>query len=152
MKITGRYAMLNIKSVIAEIERRAENKFFMGDVKDTRLYELIGSKNFGHWGDSRYWVFNIAYYKEHMLNCYLEMNDCKWGQWAEDYFLRMSRQYRHDDRFIFRFRTQVLFNGITGMRTSQDLKAGKYRQDSFGQRVKWCVRQVMRWLFPKFWF
>lgn len=152
MKITGRYAMLNINSVISEIERRADDKVFMGDVKDTRLYELVGSKNFGRWGDSRYWVFNISYYKENMLDCYLQMDDSVWGKWAEDFFLHLSREYRHDDRFIFRFRTQVLFNGITGMRTSEDLKAGRYRQDSIGQRIKWCVRQVMRWLFPNFWF
>ena len=152
LKITGRYAMLNINSMIKEIERRADNKVFMGDVKDTQLYEKIGSKNFGHWGDSRYWVSRIDYYKENLLDCYMDMNDCKWGKWAEDYFLRMSREKRHDSRFIFRFRTQVLFNGITGMRTSEDLKAGKYRQDSFSQRVKWSIRQLMRWLFPHFWF
>ena len=97
-------------------------------------------------------MFNISYYKENMLDCYLQMDDSVWGKWAEDFFLHLSREYRHDDRFIFRFRTQVLFNGITGMRTSEDLKAGRYRQDSIGQRIKWCIRQVMRWLFPNFWF
>lgn len=144
--------MLNIKSIISEVKKRAENKVFMGDIKDTRLYEIIGSDNFGHWGDSRYWVFNIDYYKKHMLNCYMDMNDCVWGKWAEDYLLHFARKYRHDNRFIFRFRTQVLFNGITGMRTSEDLNAGRYRQDSIGQKIKWSIRQIMRWLFPFFWF
>lgn len=152
MKITGRYAMLNINSVIKEIERRASNKVFMGDVKDTKLYELIGSKNYGRWGDSRYWVFDVQYYKDNMLDCYQEMDDSTLGMWAEDYFLKMSRKYRKDDRFIFRFRTQVLFNGITGMRTSADLAAGRYRQDSFSQRVKYVVRSILRRLFPFIWF
>ena len=152
MKITGRYAMLNITSMIREVERRAEDKVFMGDIKDTDLYKRIGSENFGHWGDSRYWVANVDYYKESLLDCYKEMDDSKWGMWAEDYFLKMARKYRQDNRFIFRFRTQVLFNGITGMRTSEDLRAGKYRQDSVAQRVKWSIRQVMRWIFPNWWF
>ena len=152
MKITGRYAMLNINKVIAEVEKRASDKVFMGDVKDTGIYELIGSKNFGKWGDSRYWVFSIDYYKTNMLDCYMEMDDSKWGMWAEDFFLNMSRMYRKDNRFIFRFKTQVLFNGITGMRTSADLAAGRYRQDSPAQRVKWAVRQCLRWLLPNIWF
>ena len=52
LKITGRYAMVNILTITREIEKRANNKVFMGDIKDTRLYEMIGSKNYGHWGDS----------------------------------------------------------------------------------------------------
>lgn len=152
LKITGRYAMLNINSIIAEVEKRADDKVFMCDVKDTRLYEMIGSKNFGRWGDSRYWVASVDYYLNKMKNCYLEMNDSKWGMWAEDYILNMSHRFRKDGRFIFRFRTQVMFNGITGMRTSSDLAAGKYRQDSFPQRIKWLIRQCLRWILPNIWF
>ena len=152
MKITGRYAMLNINSIIAEVEKRLHDKAFMCDVKDTGLYEMIGSKNFGRWGDSRYWVASVDYYKNNMLDCYLEMNDSKWGMWAEDYILHMSRRYRQDPRFIFRFHTQVMFNGITGMRTSEDLASGKYRQDSISQRFKWLVKQCLRWTLPNIWF
>ena len=155
LKITGRYSMLNILSMIREIERRGENKLFMGDIKDTKIYELIGRKNTdsGQWGDSRFWVTNIDYYVANMMDCYLEMNDCVWGSFAEDYLLRMGKKFRNDNRFIFRFNTQVLFNGMeSGSWTTKDLQSGKHRQDSVGQRMKWCVRQVMRWLFPNWWF
>lgn len=152
LKITGRYAMVNVLTMTREIEKRAVDKVFMGDIKDTRLYEIIGSKNYGHWGDSRFWVCQVKYYKKAMLNCYLEMNDCAEGKWAEHYLLNMARKYRQDKRFIFRFRNQVLFNGITGMRTSEELATGKFRQDSLSIRVKCQVRHLMRVLFPNFWF
>ena len=152
LKITGRYAMVNILTMIKEIEKRAENKVFMGDIKDTDLYKRIGSKNYGHWGDSRFWVAQINYYKEHLLDCYLEMNDCEDGKWAEHYLLHMGRKYRRDNRFIFRFRHQVLFNGITGMRTSAELATGKFRQDRLSIRIKGQIRHFLRILFPNFWF
>ena len=152
LKITGRYAMVNIITIIKEIEKRAKNKVFMGDIKDTNLYKLIGSKTYGHWGDSRFWVAQIEYYKDYLLNCYLEMNDCEDGKWAEHYLLRMARKNKKDNRFIFRFQHQVLFNGITGMKTSAELATGKFRQDSFGMRVKSQIRYILRILFPNFWF
>lgn len=155
MKITGRYAMLNIISMIKEVERRAEDKFFMGDIKDTKVYDMIGRKNTdsGHWGDSRYWVANVEYYKEKLLDCYKEIDDSQWGTWAEDYLLNMGRKYRTDNRFIFRFRTQVFFNGIvSGKWTQEDLKLGKLRQDSLKKKLMSCIRQIMRWIFPNFWF
>ena len=56
LKITGRYSMLNILTIIKEIENRASDKVFMGDVKDTNIYKIVGLKNEGHWGDSRFFV------------------------------------------------------------------------------------------------
>lgn len=152
LKITGRYAMVNIQAIAREIEKRADDKVFMGDIKDTKLYEMIGSKNYGHWGDSRFWVFQVKYYKNQMLDCYLEMDDCTKDKWAEHYLLNMARKYKKDKRFIFRFRNQVLFNGITGMLTSEDLATGKFRQDSLSIKIKCKIRHLMRVLFPNFWF
>lgn len=50
MKITGRYPMLNIREMADEAVRRGSGKVFMGDVKDTRLYELLHVARTGHWG------------------------------------------------------------------------------------------------------
>ena len=152
LKITGRYAMVNIPTMIKEIEKCAEDKVFMGDIKDTNFHKWLGIKTYGHWGDSRFWVAQVDYYKKELLDCYQEMNDCVYGKWAEHYLLRMARKFKADKRFIFRFRNQVLFNGITGMRTSEELATGKYRQDSLSQRMKCQVRHLLRVLFPNFWF
>lgn len=152
LKITGRYAMVNIGEMMREIERRAVDKVFMGDIKDTNLYERIGRKSYGHWGDSRFWAAQVDWYKREMLDCYLEMNDCTDDQWAEHYLLRMARRLKNDPRFIFRFRHQVQFDGITGMLTSADLASGKHRQNSLAARMKNQVRHLMRVLFPNWWF
>lgn len=152
LKITGRYAMVNIRTMIREIERRGANLYFMGDIKDTNLYERIGRTSFGHWGDSRFWVSSVKFYSENIMNCYMEMDDSREGMWAEHYMLRMARSLKHDSKFSWRFRNQVRFNGIAGMLTSRDLASGKYRQDSFSNRVKGELRHILRLLFPSWWF
>lgn len=155
VKITGRYAMLNITSMIREVERRAEDKIFMGDIKNTKIYDILGRKNSdsGHWADSRYWVANVDYYRNNLVDCYKDMDDQIYGRYSEDYLYRMAMKCRNDGRYVFRFRTQVLFNGIeTGTWTLEEIKLGKHRQDSLGRRMKGYVRQVMRWIFPNWWF
>ena len=148
LKITGRYPMLNIKKILAEGERRlkAGNLVFIGDIKDTCVYKLIGKDTLSsHWGDSRFFIAEINYYLNSMVNCYKEMNDYEEGHWAEHYFLRLSREFRHDARFRFRFRTQVRFGGVSGAATNTSY-------DSKANRLKASIRQVGRILFPNIWF
>ena len=80
------------------------------------------------------------------------MDDSQFGKWAEHWLLNFARNNRHNKNYIFRFQNQVIFNGITGMRTSEDLAAGKYRQDSLGNLIKAEFRHVLRVLFPNWWF
>lgn len=156
LKITGRYSMLNIKSIIKEVEKRIGDKniVFMGDIKDTCIYDLIGRKNTcsSHWGDSRFFVASIEFYQHEMIDCYKEMNDYKENQWAEHYFLRLSRNYRKDPRFIFRFRHQVQFDGVSGTISSEDLLLGVGNQNSWSVQIKNKIRRLLRVLFPNVWF
>lgn len=154
LKITGRYSMLNIREMLREIERRCEDKLYMGDIKDTRIYDWMGRKNTcsGHWGDSRFFVSNIDFYKKELIDCYTEMNDYKEGMWAEDYFLRLSRKYRQDKRFIFRFRNQVQFDGVSGTANSSILNKKSLHQNSLRNIAKNKVRHILRLLFPYIWF
>ncbi len=140
--------MLNIKSILAEGERRIRNKnlVFIGDIKDTCIYKIIGRDTLSsHWGDSRFFIAEVNYYRKNMIDCYLEMNDYQPGCWAEHYFLRLSRQYRNDRWFQFRFQTQVRFGGVSGAATNA-------AYDSPINRVKASVRQLGRVLFPNIWF
>jgi hypothetical protein len=154
LKITGRYPMLNVRQIINEVSRRGLHRdiVYMGDIKDTKLYELIGMDTLSsHWGDSRFFMARRDFYAREMIDCYQEMNDYAEGMWAEHYFLNLSRRYRHDSRFIFRFRTQVQFGGIGGTCSSSQI-GGSSGYDSRRNRVKAGVRQVMRILFPYIWF
>lgn len=152
LKITGRYSMLNILKIIKEIERRANDKVFLGDVKDTNIYKMMGLTNEGHWGDSRFWVANVDFYKKNMADCYLSMDDSRYGCWAEHYFLNLSRKYRCDKKFIFRFHHQVQFDGVSGTTTSELLAKGKNRQNTMFNRIKNQIRYMLRFLFPMVWF
>lgn len=148
LKITGRYPMLNINKILAEGERRLKDVplVFIGDIKDTCVYKIIGRDTLSsHWGDSRFFISEIKYYRESMIDCYAQMNDYEPNQWAEHYFLRLSRDFRHDCRFQFRYRTQVRFGGVSGAAHN-----GAY--NSVGNRVKASVRQLGRILFPNIWF
>lgn len=145
LKITGRYPMLNICKMMVEAERRGEGKVFFGDVKDTRLYEILHLNHEGHWGDSRFFVADVAYYREHLSDCYRWMDDNVYGRYAEDWVLQLSRQYRTDKRFCFRFRHQVQFGGRSG--------AAGYREDygSLKKRLSNKGRRLLRVLFPDLW-
>lgn len=152
LKITGRYPMLNIRSIIKEIQRRADDKpiVFMGDIKDTCVYKFIGRDTLSsHWGDSRFFMADIEFYRENLVDCYKEMNDYQTGKWAEDYFLNLSRKYRHDSRFIFRYRTQVRFGGVSGTFSSLNNARG---YNSRFNKIKADIRQIIRLLFPNIWF
>lgn len=148
LKITGRYPMLNVCTILNEIEcTLAKSEIvFMGDIKDTCVYKFIGRDTLSsHWGDSRFFMAKIDYYSKYMINCYAEMNDYEPESWAEHYFLRLSRKFRHDPRFRFRYRTQVRFGGVSGASLNASY-------DSMANRVKASVRQIGRVLFPHIWF
>lgn len=148
LKITGRYPMLNICTILSEIERMLAKSdvVFMGDIKDTCVYKLVGRDTLSsHWGDSRFFMAKTEYYRDCMIDCYAEMNDYEPDSWAEHYFLRHSRKFRHDPRFRFRYRTQVRFGGVSGA-------AANMAYDTKTNRIKACARQLGRFFFPNIWF
>lgn len=152
LKITGRYAMLNITTMIREIYQRASDKVFMGDIKDTNIYQKLGMKHEGHWGDSRFFVANVEFYRNEMADCYLGMDDNNEDSWAEHYFLKLSRKNRKNKHFIFRFYHQVQFDGVSGTLTSDMLAKGINRQNSIFCQIKNKIRYILRNMFPNFWF
>lgn len=149
LKITGRYPMVNIIDIIKEIENRAENKVFFGDIKDTRIYDWIGIRktDSGHWGDSRFFMADVDFYKRNIIDCYKEMNDYN-GHNAENFIYNLSKKYRNDPRFIHRYRTQVRFDGVCGLVT--DSFSESYNSPK--ARIKGQIRQCLRYLFPYIWF
>ena len=150
LKITGRYAMRNICSIIREVERRCENKVFLDDVKDTRIYDLIGRRNTdsGRWADSRYFVADVKYYKENLLELYMQMNDFVYRCDAENTLYKLYQEHKDDSRFLFRFRTQVQFDGQCGHITDTFTEV----YNSPKARLKNIIRQVLRILFPNIYF
>lgn len=147
LKITGRYPMLNIKEMFGEMEKRGRDKVMMCDVKEFMLYEKLRGTSYGsRWGDSRYFLMSVDFYKNHLMDCYKEMDDRIYGKYAEDYIYQLSCKYRKDSRFCFRFRHQVQFGGQSGDAIFDE------RYASFRNQLKNKVRRVLRILFPNVWF
>lgn len=148
--------MLNVVKMLKEVERRFTKRSdlkFIGDVKDTRFYDLIGKKDAlaAHWGESRYFAAELEFWKDNLADCYKEMYDYDWGTWAEFYMLKLSRQYRNDKRLAFRFRTQVAFDGYSGTVSSEEMKQGKGAQNNSAEKRKRVYRQIIRWILPNLW-
>ena len=150
LKITGRYAMLNITKIMYEIEKRMEGKVWLDDVKDTRLHDLIAKKDVysRYWADSRYFVAEINYYKDHFMNIYESMNDYVWRENAEGRLFDLYKENNADKRFLFRFRTQVQFYGKSGHETEGGYGVYGTPKD----KLKNFVRQVLRYLAPYIYF
>ena len=142
--------MSNIIKIIHEVEKRMEGKVWLDDVKDTRLHNLIDKKNAysRYWADSRYFVAEINYYKEHLMNIYEKMNDYVSRENAEGRLFELYKQNKNDKRFLFRFRTQVQFEGKCGYVT--DTWNEVY--GSTKNRRKNQIRQILRYLFPCIYF
>ena len=147
LKITGRYPMLNIREMLGEMEKRGKQKAMMCDIKEFRLYEKLRGTSYGScWGDSRFFLVAVDFYKQHLMNCYKEMDDRTYGKFAEDYLYNLSCKYRKDNRFLFRYRHQVQFGGQSGDAVFDEHYA------SFRNVAKNKLRRILRVLFPNIWF
>lgn len=147
LKITGRYPMQNVKEMLGEMEKRGRDKVAMFDVKEFKLYEKLRGTSYGsRWGDSRYFLMSVDFYRNNLMDCYQEMDDRVYGKYAEDYIYQLSCKYRKDFRFCFRYRHQVQFGGQNGDVVYHE------RFDTFGCRIKNKIRRVLRVLFPNIWF
>ncbi len=147
LKITSRYPMLNIRQMLGEMERRGKNLKMMLDVKEFKLYEKLRGTPYGsRWGDSRFFLMSVDFYRNRLMDCYQDMDDRIYGRYAEDYLYRLSVEYRADKACSFRFRHQVRFGGQSGDACFDE------RYDSLSNRVKNKLRSLLRVLFPNVWF
>ena len=147
LKLTGRYPMLNIREMIGEMERRGKDKVMMFDVKEFKLYEKLRGTSYGsRWGDSRFFLMFVDFYRKYLMNCYQEMDDRTYGKFAEDYIYQLSVKYRKDKACSFRFRHQVQFGGQSGDACFDEHYA------SFKNQCKNKLRRILRILFPNIWF
>lgn len=151
-KLTGRFPVLNLHSLITEVSRRGGEKFlFYGDCKDHKLYEKLGMSINGHVGECRYYGVALDFWDEYMRGQYVKLNDYT-GPLIEDFFLDIMRRTRRLPGVSCRFRTQARFSGSGG----HDLGKGisffySTDHDSFIMKFKHYMHQSFRWLLPWWW-
>lgn len=147
LKITGRYPMLNIRQMLSEMERRGKNKVMMFDVKEFKLYEKLRGTPYGsRWGDSRFFLMSVDFYRTNLMDFYQEMDNRIYDKDPEGCIYRLSVKYRKDNTCCFRFRHQVQFGGQCG--------DAFWHEDSssFKNRARNKLRSLLRILFADVWF
>ncbi len=147
LKITGRYPMLNIRQMLGEMECRGKNLKMMLDVKEFKLYEKLRGTPYGsRWGDSRFFMMSVEFYRKNLMDFYQEMDNRIYDNDPEGCIYRLSVKYRKDKTCSFRFRHQVQFGGQCG--------DASWHEDysSFRIRAKNKLRSLLRVLFPNVWF
>lgn len=147
LKLTGRYPMLNIREMLGEMESRGKDKAMMFDVKEFKLYEKLRGTPYGtRWGDSRFFLMSVDFYRKNLMDFYKEMDNRIYDKDPEGCIYRLSVKYRKDKACCFRFRHQVQFSGQCGEATWQE------DYSSFKNRCKNKLRRLLRILFPNLWF
>lgn len=145
-KITGRYPLLNINDFINEICHRKAKFVFVCDIKDTKIFDLIyKNKDKGHYGESRYWVAECNFYREHLAGIYQMMNDNNIDSYAEQILLQVGRKYKSDSRFVYHFATPPHFGGCSGHLINN--KIVFYQNTNYIKRILMkFVRKYIPWL------
>jgi hypothetical protein len=138
-KITGRNYLLNMTRLI----ERASTPFDLyADLRDHGLYELIGSKNCGRRGESRFFVLTPAFYDQHFRGKYATLDESR-GVFLEDLIYNVVKQNIASARVIPRFPVEPDFRGIAG-HLNKDYGSAR-------ERAKCAVRAVARKLTPWLW-
>ena len=151
-KLTGRLRLLNIRSMLAECERRGRTTplRFLADCKDHTLYERLHIKVWGHVGECRYWFASTQFFNEHIGARYEWLDDYVTPtRLAEDLMLDVCRTTRGMEGCYDRFRTQAILSGTGG----HDIEKGSAffhstDYDSWQLRLKCALRQMLRWTLP----
>lgn len=154
LKITGRYAMTNINTILKEVVRKFEDGIELQiDIKDSKIYDYMGlsSDIRDIRGDSRFFATSVRYYKENLEDLYAYMNDYDLKKIAEYIWAQYSRQHRGASEISHRFKTQARFNGFSGCFSIEQIQNGIGRHDNFKAKMKDDFRQIMRWLCPWIW-
>ncbi|MCQ2229814.1 MAG: hypothetical protein MJZ13_08750 [Bacteroidales bacterium] len=151
-KITGRLKLLNVRSMLAECEKKMNKAplHFLADCKDHSLYEKLHIKVWGHVGECRYWYSDVDFFEWNIGSRYQWLNDyVSPTRLAEDLMLDVCRKTRGKEGCYDRFRTQAILSGTGG----HDIEKGSKffhstDYDSWQLKVKCGMRQIIRWCLP----
>ncbi len=151
-KITGRLRLLNVRSMLAECEKKMSKGplHFLADCKDHSLYEKLHIKVWGHVGECRYWFSDVGFFEKNIGSRYQWLDDYVTPtRLAEDLMLDVCRRTRGLDGCFDRFGTQAILSGTGGHyieKGSKFFHSTDY--DSWQLRLKCGLRQILRWVMP----
>lgn len=152
MKVTGRFPIKNLYSLMKEVERRGGTQMKLyADCKDHKLYELFHIPINGHAGECRYFAVSLDFYDKYFRGHYVELNDFT-GPLIEDFMLKVIRETKNQEGVNCRYRTQAHFSGNGGHSLGKGLSFFySTDNDSVVMKFKFSLRQLIRWCLPWAW-
>ncbi len=151
-KLTGRFPILNLYSLMKEVEKRGGNNMrFYGDCKDHNVYQILHIPVNGHAGECRYFAVSLEFWDEYFRGQYVNLDDYN-GPLMEDFLLKIMRLTKKDSGVTCRFRTQAAFSGSGGHSLGDGMIFfSSTDNDSALMKFKRELRQIVRWCIPCWW-
>ncbi|HEY1686157.1 MAG TPA: hypothetical protein VGG19_15430 [Tepidisphaeraceae bacterium] len=138
-KITGRAIIPNLTRLL---ESAPEGVNFYGDLRDHRLYKLLGTGLCGQHGESRVFLTTPQFYNENFRDKYVLMNEDK-GIFLENLIYDVVKKSLDGKRVVGRFRIEPDFQGIAG-HAGKDYSSTR---ETFKRKIRALVRITIPWLW-----
>jgi hypothetical protein len=149
-KVTGRYAILNIRHFIRACRKRLPDLDFYGDVKDHTLWSSLGLPWREQWCDFRHIGFSVRFWKQYVEGHYTELDDTQWRV-VELWMFELSRRIRNHPKAAFRFSQEIFMDGLNGNRVSLLNIPLSQRAYTYYVNLRGAAGTVWRWVFPWIW-
>lgn len=153
-KVTGRYYLRNIKSLMRDVRSSCDNLQLYCDQRDHRLYSSLGMKRTERDGDTRFFFSSIQFWRDNFYGYFRRHPE--WRR-VEDIMFEVAEQHYDDERCRFRFRHQPLLGGnqysgsqgqsviCMGVRIPPRIYFAIYY-------IRWSIESLLRKIAPNFWF
>lgn len=149
-KVTGRYPIKNLYSLMMEVEKRGgKDMELYADCKDHNVYKWLHLPLSGHRGETRYYAISMEFYNRNFRGKYIKVGGYNT---VEELMLYMLRKYKDNKNVHDRFWTQAHISGLEG--SYRKFSSGwmdffdSKNNDSLPLKVKRYIRQLLRWVLP----
>ncbi len=149
IKVTGRFPILNISSLVNEFSKR-KNLQLAVDVVDNWIYRALKLKWSSQSCRTIIYALTIDFYKKYLYGRYKEIHGSDGGFWdAESFMLSVSKDVRLLSGIYLRFKTEPWLSGFAGGKNHAWITANNY--DGVLAITKRVIKQFCRWVLPFLW-
>lgn len=146
VKVTGRFPILNIETMLREFDHRKNLQLAL-DVLDHPIYDWLHLGWDGHHARTILYATTLGFYREHIRGRYAEIPSHFCG--AEDLMFDVWKKARALPGIYPRFRREPRLSGFAGSGRLCIITA--YDYDGFFAKFKRATRQFLRWALPFLW-
>lgn len=146
IKVTGRFPIRNIQTMIREFKSRKNLKLSV-DMIDHSLYDWLHLDWRGHSCRTIIYAVNSAFYYQHLYGRYAEIP--RRFSSAEGLMRAVCLATRREEGVYCRFRHEPWLSGYAGSVNATWMTANNY--DGALARLKSGIRQITRWCLPFLW-